>query len=204
MASSATNSKGFPGSLPYGTAAAPPEVAGGEITLTEGGSADVPSDALSARSVLPLTARVIMVYVNELPHLNGSWHMPQAFCCASRSRSNISWGQPAARNAVIPVGLLRDSGDSRCGWSRLYSLLRSMVSAVLQGPPCPGVRAHVVFFRGIHLPHHSCPIQARYISDSSALRYDTPNQVFEIVGAPGLEPTNPSLVRSLIRGGLTA
>ena len=119
MALSATNSKGFPGSLPYGTAAAPPEVAGGEITLTEGGSADVPSDALSARSVLPLTARVIMVYVNELPHLNGSWHMPQAFCCASRSRSNISWGQPAARNAVLPVGLLRDSGDSRCGWSRL-------------------------------------------------------------------------------------
>lgn len=26
------------------------------------------------------------------------------------------------------------------------------------GPPCPGVRAHIVFFRGIHLPHHSCPI----------------------------------------------
>jgi hypothetical protein len=56
------------------------------------------------------------------------------------------------------LDFLRDSGDSRCGWSRLYSLLRSMVSAVLQGPPCPGVRAHVVFFRGIHLPHHSCPI----------------------------------------------
>ena len=77
---------------------------------------------------------------------------------------------------------LRDSGDSRCGWSRLYSLLRSMVSAVLQGPPCPGVRAHVVFFRGIHLPHRSCPIQARYISDSSALRCDTLNQVFENCG----------------------
>src|ERR1700745_440701 len=70
-----------------------------------------------------------------------------------------------------------------------------MVSAVLQGPPCPEVRAHVVFFRGIHLPHRSCPIQARYISDSSALRCDTLNHLFENVGAVGLEPTNPSLVR---------
>src|SRR6476661_3887430 len=70
-----------------------------------------------------------------------------------------------------------------------------MVSAVLHGPPCPEVRAHVVFFRGIHMPHRSCPIRARYISDSSALRCDTPNHLFEIVGAVGLEPTNPSLVR---------
>jgi hypothetical protein len=34
MAISATSSKGFPGRLPCGTAAAPPEVAGGEITMT--------------------------------------------------------------------------------------------------------------------------------------------------------------------------
>src|SRR5262249_23557241 len=38
------------------------------------------------------------------------------------------------------LDFLRDSVDSRCGCSRLYSLLRSMVSAVLQGPPCPDVR----------------------------------------------------------------
>jgi site-specific recombinase XerC len=43
-----------------------------------------------------------------------------------------------------------------------------------------GVRAHAVFFRGIHLPHRSCPIQARYISDSSDLHCDTPDQVFEL------------------------
>jgi hypothetical protein len=30
------------------------------------------------------------------------------------------------------------------------------------------------------------------------LRCDTPNHLFEIVGAVGLEPTNPSLVRRVL------
>jgi hypothetical protein len=58
---------------------------------------------------------------------------------------------------------------------------------------------HGRFFRGIHLPHRSCPTQARYISDSSALRCDTPNQVFENCGRNrvrtcGLSPVSIGLL----------
>src|SRR4029077_192803 len=62
---------------------------------------------------------------------------------------------------------------------------------VLQGPPCPEVRAHVVFFRGIHIPHRSCRIQARYISDSSALRCDTLNHLFENRGRSRIRTYEP-------------
>ena len=36
------------------------------------------------------------------------------------------------------------------------------------------------------------------ISDSSDVHCDTPDQVFENVGAVGFEPTNPSLVRRVL------
>jgi hypothetical protein len=42
----------------------------------------------------------------------------------------------------------------------------------------------------------------QFISDSSALRCDTPNRVFEIVGAVGFEPTKPlACKQSLWRAG---
>ena len=55
------------------------------------------------------------------------------------------------------LDFLRDSGDSGCGWSRRYARRRAMFSAVMHDPPWPGVRAHVVFLQGIHLPQRSLP-----------------------------------------------
>jgi hypothetical protein len=45
--------------------------------------------------------------------------------------------------------------DSRL---RRYSLRPAMFSAVIHGPPWPGVRAHVVFLRGIHLAHRASAV----------------------------------------------
>src|SRR6185437_1947274 len=49
---------------------------------------------------------------------------------------------------------------------------------------------------------HAAPLlphSGKVYPDSSALRCDTPNHLFEIVGAVGLEPTNPSLVSVVLR-----
>ena len=100
--------------------------------------------------------------------MNGSWHMPQVCCFAASKR----------------LDFFRDAGDSRCPWTRLYSLRCAMFVAVMQSLPWPGVRAHVVSARGIHLLHSSCPIPERYIYnlfDSSTFA-EKRRQIFEKSG----------------------
>jgi hypothetical protein len=69
------------------------------------GMAQESSDALSARSVLPLAARVIMVHVDELPL---KWLMAHAAGVLLRSQQAVELllGKPVARDSVLPVGLL--------------------------------------------------------------------------------------------------
>src|ERR1700730_9861554 len=99
--------------------------------------AQEPSDALSARSVLPPAARVIMVHADELPLLERLLtHATGVLLCFQKQVEQLL-GQPVARNPVLPVGLLAGLPRLAMWVVGLYSLLRSMVSAVLQGPPCP-------------------------------------------------------------------
>ena len=56
---------------------------------------------------------------------------------------------------------------------------------------CPDARAHVVFFRGIHLPHRACPIELRYVSVLGFYVATRPIKYSKIVGTVGFEPTKP-------------
>src|SRR3984893_9192189 len=68
--------------------------------------AQEPSDALSARSVLPPAARVIMVHADELPLLEPLvTHAKGVLLCFQKQVEQLL-GQPVARNPVLPVGLL--------------------------------------------------------------------------------------------------
>jgi hypothetical protein len=78
---------------------------------------------------------MIMVHVDELPVLKRLVAHTAVVLLRSQQAIELLLGQPVARDRYFRLDFLRDSGDSRCRWSRLYSLLRSMVSAVLQGPP---------------------------------------------------------------------
>jgi hypothetical protein len=57
--------------------------------------------------------------------------------------SQVGYVLPVKRPVRVAEAL--DVGDT--------ATARFIASRVLQGPACPGVRAHVVFLRGIHLPH---------------------------------------------------
>src|SRR5271169_5739468 len=62
--------------------------------------------ALSARSVLPTAARVIMIHVDELPLLKRLVaHAAGVLLCLQKQVEQLL-GQPVARNPVLPVGLL--------------------------------------------------------------------------------------------------
>jgi hypothetical protein len=64
------------------------------------------SDAPSARSVLPLAARVIMVHVDELPLLKRLMAHTAGLQLRSQQAVELLLGQPVARDPVLPVGLL--------------------------------------------------------------------------------------------------
>src|SRR6266704_5364882 len=64
------------------------------------------SDALSARSVLPPAARVIMVHVDELPLLERLLTYATGVLLCFQKQVEQRLGQPVARNPVLPVGLL--------------------------------------------------------------------------------------------------
>jgi hypothetical protein len=103
-----------------------------------------PSDAVSARSVLPLAARVIMVHVDKLTLLERLVAHRAGVILRRQNQVKLFLSESIARNPYFRLDFLRDSFDWGCGWVREYSRWRFMPSDVLQGPPWPGVRAHIV------------------------------------------------------------
>jgi hypothetical protein len=70
------------------------------------GMAQESSDALSARSVLPLAARVIMVHVDELPLLKRLMAHAAGVLLRSQQAVELLLGKPVARDSLLPVGFL--------------------------------------------------------------------------------------------------
>ena len=64
------------------------------------------SDAPSARSVLPLAARVIMVHVDELPLLKRLMAHTAGLQLRSQQAVELLLGKPVARDSLLPVGFL--------------------------------------------------------------------------------------------------
>jgi hypothetical protein len=65
-----------------------------------------PSDALSARSILPLAARVIVVHVNELPILEWLAAHRAGVVLHGQNQVELFLSESIARNPVLPVGFL--------------------------------------------------------------------------------------------------
>src|ERR1700678_452711 len=149
--------------------------------------------AASGHRPPPTAARVIMVHVDELPLLERVVAHAAGVLLGLQQAVELLLSQPVLEIRYFRLDFLRDSGDSRCGWSRLYSLLRSMVSAVLQRPPCPRVCAHAVFFRGIHCRTALAPFRQgisptpRICTATRRIKYS------KNVGATGFEPVTPRL-----------
>jgi hypothetical protein len=72
-------------------------------------------DALSAGSVLPPAARVIMVHVDELPLLKRLVARAAGVLLRSQQAVELLLSQPIAAIRYFRLDFLRDSGDSRCG-----------------------------------------------------------------------------------------
>ena len=94
--------------------------------------------------------------------------------------------EPGFANSLHRMGLERlvPLLNETRRWDRELSqdeqLNLALARIVMQSPQWPGVRAHVVFARGIHVPHSSCPTQTRYISGLIRLvdfRRDTPTNI---------------------------
>jgi hypothetical protein len=75
-------------------------------------------DAHSARTVLPPTAPVIMVHVNELPLLKRLVAHATGVHLRSQQAVELLLSQPVATDAVLPVGLLARHPLRAQGFSR--------------------------------------------------------------------------------------
>jgi hypothetical protein len=62
-------------------------------------------DALSARSILPTAARVIMINVDELPALEQLVAHTAGVLLRIQKTAELLLSQPVARNPVLSVGL---------------------------------------------------------------------------------------------------
>lgn len=86
---------------------------------------------------------------------NGTRHIAHAYPWSPNICSN--------RVSVMPYRTIRDFRCQRLRWSGVSTRTLvldawrhdSIFSAEAQSPSCPTPRAHVVFLRGIHLPHKS-------------------------------------------------
>jgi hypothetical protein len=65
-----------------------------------------PSDALSARSILPLAAGVVMVYVDELTLLERLVAHRAGVVLCRQNQVELFLSESIARNPVLPVGFL--------------------------------------------------------------------------------------------------
>jgi hypothetical protein len=96
------------------------------------GMAQESSDALSARSVLPRAARMIMVHVDELPVLKRIVAHAAVVLLHSQQAVELLLGQPVARDPVLPVGPL-------AGLRRLAMRVVSVVQPVARAAVTSGL-----------------------------------------------------------------
>jgi hypothetical protein len=99
-----------------------------------------------------------MVVVDEdgRPSSIRVWHIAQAFCWISRSRSNCFRVRPYRTSLCVWFHRRLAAGSTILPWTATRSAnrrrARAIARGVLQLPRCPGVRAQWAFLRGIHLP----------------------------------------------------
>ena len=154
------------------------------------------ADALSAQSILPPAARVIMIHVDEPPILERVVvHAAGILLCLQKQVKQLL-GQPVARNPLLPIGLL---AGLRSLAMRIVSVIQPVAIhglGCLAWAPMPKSTGTCRLLSRHPLAAPLLPPFRQAISRTPRLYVMTRRIKYsKIAGAVGFEPTNPSLVR---------